>query len=272
MPHKTVVFAALLATLCSAARATGPVPWLYITTEASAPSSMLEGGRVTGSTTDKVREVMARAGIGHTIELLPWKRALTMALQRRDGCVFSTARTADRERLFKWVGPIDGATWVLKGRADRKFRLRSLEDARPYRIGTYHGDARDQFLRERGFTVDPAPDEALNPRKLMVGRIDLWATNLRRGGSLAEQNGWDGQIVTVLSFHRTQAYLACNRAVPDALVGKMNAAVASMQRDGTMQRLERKYANWKMQKGEGERWIASGIMAGGDRWISTASP
>jgi len=271
MPNKTVVIAALLATLCTAARAAQQPPWLYIATESWAPSSMLEGGKVTGATTDKVRELMTRSGIGYTIDLLPWQRAFTLALRRRDGCVYSTTRTPQREHLFKWVGPINEVTWVLKGRADRHFQLRTLEDAKPYRIGTYYGDARDQFLRERGFTVDPAPDEVLNPRKLMVGRIDLWATSQRRGDNLAEQNGWDGQIVTVLTFNRQQAYLACNRQVPDALISKMNLAVAAMNRDGTMRRLERKYDNWKAQKGEGERWMSS-MTAGGDRWISAASP
>jgi hypothetical protein len=55
------------------------------------------------------------------------------------GCIFSTARTPERDALFKWVGPTDEAEWVLLGRADHSFQLRSLEDARPLRIGTYNG-------------------------------------------------------------------------------------------------------------------------------------
>jgi polar amino acid transport system substrate-binding protein len=252
MPNKFAVIAALLATLCSAPEAAEDAPRLYITTEASAPSSMLQDGRVIGFNTDKIREIMARAGIEYTIDVLPWKRAYTLALQRRDGCVFSTTRTPEREHLFKWVGPTDEATWVLKGRADRGFQLRTLEDARPYRIGTYNGDSRDHFLRERGFKVDPAPDDLHNPRKLMFDRIDLWATDARTGNTLVAENRWREQIVTVLAFHRTWAYLACNREVPDALIARMNAAAEAMGRDGTMRRIERKYENWSMQPGGGD--------------------
>jgi polar amino acid transport system substrate-binding protein len=243
MPTKRFAIAVLLA-LCATPAAYGE-PTLYLATENSPPSSMLEGGRVVGIGTDKVREIMSRAGIAYTIDLLPWKRAYTAALERSDACVFSTTRTPEREPLFKWVGPTDAAQWVLLARVDSGIKLHTLEDARRYRIGTYNGDARDQFLRERGFTVDPAPNEMLNPRKLQMGRIDLWAASWHRGGnSVLEQNGWDKQIVPVLVFNRTQVFLACNRGVPDALVERMNAALDAMGRDGTLHRIEHKYDRW----------------------------
>jgi polar amino acid transport system substrate-binding protein len=235
--------AALLGASCMplAAGARPQAPRLYITTENAPPASMREGSQVTGIDTDKVRAIMARTRVAHTIELLPWKRAYATALQRPDGCVFSTTRTPERERLFKWIGPIDEAEWVLMGRADRHFPLRSLEDARALRIGTYYGDARDQYLRARGFEVDPAPNDLLNPPKLLVNRIDLWAASRRPGSSVLAQHGWSRQIVPVLSFKRVRVFLACNRAVPDALVARMNGALEGMARDGTMRHIERKY-------------------------------
>jgi polar amino acid transport system substrate-binding protein len=84
----------------------------------------------------------------------------------------------------------------------------------------------------------------INLRKLLLGRIDLWAASWRRGSTMLEQNGWDKQIVPLLAFNRIQVYLACNRAVPDPLVARMNAAAEAMSRDGTMRRIERKYENW----------------------------
>jgi polar amino acid transport system substrate-binding protein len=246
MVTRQLVLAALLAALSGAPRAAAPP--LYLTTETSAPSSMVEGGKVVGIVTDKVREMMERAELGYRIELLPWKRAYAAALHRPDGCVFSTTRTAEREPLFKWVGPLDEAQWVLMGRADRHFDLHSLEDARHYRIGTYNGDAREQFLRARGFKVDSAPEDLINPRKLLLNRIDLWASSLRRGSPVLDRHGWDKQIVPVLAFNKIEVYLACNRAVPDEQVARMNAAAEAMRRDGAMQRIERSYENWVPEK------------------------
>jgi polar amino acid transport system substrate-binding protein len=221
---------------------------LYITTEAAAPSSMLDSeGSVIGISTDKVRAVLDRAGMAYTIELLPWKRAYAAAHNRLDACVYSTTRTPEREALFKWVGPIDSAEWVLMARADSRFALRTLDDARPYRIGTYHGDARDQYLRSRGFRVDPAPNDLTNPRKLLLGRIDLWAAALRVGSPVLEQNGWAGQIVPVLVFNRLDVYLACHRAMPDELIARLNGAFAALEREGTMRKIERAYDHWPVR-------------------------
>lgn len=216
-------------------------PRLYLTTESSAPSSMLDRGRVVGIATDKLRAATARAGVEAEFALLPWKRAYTAALQRPDACVYSTTRTPEREALFKWVGPLDTAHWVLMGRADRQLRLASLEQARALRIGTYHGDARDAYLRSRGFVVDAAPNDLLNAHKLLQGRIDLWAASWREGSNVLAKHGWAGRIVPVLAFRRIEVYLACNRAVSDALVLRLNAELGAMARDGTAQGIERAY-------------------------------
>jgi polar amino acid transport system substrate-binding protein len=222
-------------------------PRLYLTTELAPPYSVREGERVIGIGADTVREIMGRANIAHTIELLPWKRAYTAALERSDACVFSTTRTPEREPLFKWIGPIGEADWVLMGRADRKLHLNSLEDARNYRIGTYNGDARDQYLRARGFKVDPAPNDLLNLRKLMADRIDLWAASIRRGGVTLAHMGYADKIVPVFVFNRTRVYLACNRGVSDAMTARMETAYDAMARDGSLERILHRYDNYGVE-------------------------
>lgn len=226
----------LLLALCAVSAVHGE-PALYIAAE-PAPTARMQDGRVVGIGPDQMREIMARAGITYTIELLPWKRAYAAASERANACVFYTTRIPEREKLFKWVGPIDEAQWVLMARADSSIRLGTLEDARPYTIGTYSGDARDQYLRERGFRVEPAPHELLNPPKLIHHRIDLWAASIRRGSNLLAQHGWDKLIVPLLTFRRIPVYLACNRDVPDGMVSRMNSALDAMRRDGTMRRIE----------------------------------
>lgn len=230
----------LVGLLVSGAAHAGPAQ-LYIVTEHSPPASMVEEGRVTGFAAEKVQALLARVEVPYTMEVLPWKRAYDAALKRPDTCVFSTTRTPERERLFKWVGPTDEADWVLMGRADRPPVLRTLDDARHYRIGTYLGDARDEYLRTRGFRVDPAPADMMNPRKLLAHRIDLWASIMRPGQTF-EQYEWAGKIVPVLSFNKVQVYLACHASMPDVLIERMNAALGDMQRDGSLRRIDRKYS------------------------------
>lgn len=235
------VAAVILAAIFPGVARAAPQPRLYLTTETSAPSSMLVNGRVAGIATDKLRSALTRAGVAYEIALLPWQRAYTAALQGPQTCVYSTTRTPEREAQFKWVGPLDTAHWVLMGRTDRKLALASLEQARGLRIGTYHGDARDAYLRSRGFATDAAPNDFLNPQKLLQGRIDLWAASWRRGSTVLQKHGWDKHIEPVLTFRQIDVYLACNPSVPDALVARLNAELAAMARDGTAQRIERSY-------------------------------
>lgn len=244
MSVKNVSLAVILAAFGLGAQAATDGPRLRLLTEHSPPVSMLGGDKVIGSGTEKVREIMRRTGTDYTLELLPWRRAFTFAQRSPNVCLFSTTRTADREAQFKWVGPTDEAEWILLGRSDRVFQLATLEDARKLRIGTYNGDARDEYLRARGFQVDPAPNDLINPQKLMLDRIDLWAASLRRGTVWQRTEEWGEQIVPVLTFNRVGVYLACNPAVPTGLIDKMNAALQAMGRDGTTKRIEEKYEKW----------------------------
>jgi polar amino acid transport system substrate-binding protein len=231
--------------VCLASLVAG-VAWsapLIITTENSPPASMKTDEGIIGRETDKVREIMARTGTDYKLDLLPWKRAYTMALSQPQTCVFSTSRTPERDRLFKWVGPTDEAEWVFLGRPDHEFPLKTLEDARKLRIGTYNGDARDEYLRSRGFKVDPVSNDMVNPQKLLMNRIDLWAVGLRSGTQMTQYE-WSDKVVPLLVFNRVKVYLACNPSVPDELIARLNAALDEMRRDGTMSRLERKYEHW----------------------------
>jgi polar amino acid transport system substrate-binding protein len=232
-----------LAGLCLAARA-APRPHLFIGTENSPPSVMLDNGKLIGFTTEKIRVIMERAGIDYEIEILPFKRAYLLAQTRADACTYSLTRLPERDALFKWIGPTHKSDWTLFGIAGRDYKVATLEDARKYRIGAYFGDVRGETLAAQGYAVSIVRERLSNPRKLLVNRIDLWASSLQMGGSIVADNGWEGMIVPVLTFRRTELYLACNRAVPDELVGKMNAALRAMDAEGVSAAIERKY-NWQ---------------------------
>ena len=99
---------------------------------------MMVNGQLVGLVTDKVREMMARARIDYRIVMLPWLRAYSMAQTQPNHCVFNTAHTPDRDKLFKWVEPTNYADWTPFGLATRKFDIDTLGDARRYVIGTYN--------------------------------------------------------------------------------------------------------------------------------------
>lgn len=221
---------------------------LLLTTEESPPYNLRDGAEVGGSSTDKLREVMKRARQAYRIELMPWKRAYELALEQPHTCVYSTTRTSEREGLFKWIGPIAFNEWVLFGRSDAPIRLGTLEDARPYLIGAYIGDAREDYLKSRGFRVEAVPSDAQNPRKLAMGRIDLWVSGRYDGPVLIAEAGLTGSVKALLTFQRTELYLACNRALPDALAAELGRHVAALWREGLAAAIDARYERAAMPR------------------------
>lgn len=243
MSLKPLIAAAVLALPLAA-----PAGPLQLFTEYTPPDIMRDGERIYGISPDKVREIMTRAGIAYTMEIMAWRRAYELALRTPDACVFSTSRSPEREALFKWIGPLREVDWTLYGVPNPPFRLATLDDARGLRIGGYTGDIRAQYLLERGFKVDTATDNFSNPRKLLAGRIDLWATSHALAKGVLAREGLTGKIVPLLTFHTSRAYLACNKALPEAQVAAMNSAMADMIRDGTSGAIDRRYADWRPER------------------------
>ena len=216
--------ALVLASVFLSAADASEIP-LYITTELPLSESDSENLVVTGGW---VRKVASRAGIPYTMVRYPWNRAYALALERANGCVFATSRLPEREKLFQWVGPATESEWVLVGLKGRDYGIRTLADARRYRIGTYIGDARHTYLSERGFRVDAAQLDHLNPEKLRLGRIDLWASATPSGREKLYPGYFPDDFVPVLTFRTVRLYLACNRAVPAPVIARLNAAAAAV--------------------------------------------
>lgn len=198
-------------------------------------------GEVIGLSTEKVVELMHRAGEKYTLALYPWSRAIQMAQNNSNTCVYSTTRTAAREALYEWVGPLVKNNWVVFARADDERHPKNLDDLRPYVIGGYRNDAVAEFLAVRGYTTELANTDADNPRKLLYGRFDFWATGELLGKELLKQQGLSKLIVPLFSFNQTEMYLACHLGMDQAKLDRWNQIVREMDRDGTSAAIEKKY-------------------------------
>ncbi|SDK68747.1 amino acid ABC transporter substrate-binding protein, PAAT family [Pseudomonas delhiensis] len=187
---------------------------------------------IDGIAVDIVREMYKRAGIKYSMTLrFPWERIYKLALEKPDYGVFVTARLPERENAFKWVGPIGPDDWVLLARGDSPIALKSLDEAKKYKVGAYKGDAMAGYLAEHGFEPVLALRDQENAGKLQKGEIDLWASGDPAGRYLAKQVGVGG-LKTVLRFNSDQLFLALNRETPDEVVQKLQAALDKMRAEG----------------------------------------
>ena len=212
---------------------------MVLLTENFPPYNMAINGKnfahednIDGIAVDIIREMFKRAGIQYNMTLrFPWARIYKLALEKPGYGVFVTARLPERERLFKWVGPIGPDDWVLLARGDSTITLNSLAEAKQYKVGAYKGDAIAEHLVEQGLEPITALRDQLNAQKLVAGQIDLWATGDPAGRYLAKQEGIEG-LKTVLRFDSAELYLALNPEVPDEVVQKLQAELDKMRQEG----------------------------------------
>lgn len=239
-------FMTILALICglSLARAES----LVLLTENLPPFNMSVSGNnfarddnVTGINADILRAVCERAQVECQLILrFPWQRVYQQTLDDVGYGLFSTARTAEREKLFKWVGPLANNEWVLFAKGDSAIQLASLDDARRYRIGGYKGDAKTQFLLDKGVEVQTALRDSENVRKLERGQIDLWVTSNQAGRFVARQEGMEN-LKVVQHLHTAELYLALNLQTPDELVQKLQSALDSLRAEGALKSIEARY-------------------------------
>lgn len=221
---------------------------LVLLTENFPPYNMAKNGKnfaqdenINGIAVDVVREMFKRAEINYSLTLrFPWERIYKLALEKPGYGVFVMARLADREKLFKWVGPIGPDDWIMLARADSKINLESLQQARKYKIGAYKGDAIAETLTKQGLAPLVVLRDQDNAKKLVNGQIDLWATGDPAGRYLARQDGVTG-LKTVLRFNSAELYLALNKNVPDEVVKKLQAALDQMRNEGMVDDIMARY-------------------------------
>jgi len=147
-----VKYARLCAALLTLTLAPAALAQPYrVVTEEWAPYNFQQGGEIVGIATEIVRAIMTRTGDSFALEMLPSMRAGLELRQRPHTIMFSMFRTAERESLYKWVGPLlDEAIYPYQ-RADAK-PVNSLQQlfSAP-RITTRHAGLVPASLEGMGF-------------------------------------------------------------------------------------------------------------------------
>ncbi|WP_108096008.1 ABC transporter substrate-binding protein [Pseudomonas sp. GV071] len=216
---------------------------LRVLTEHSPPGEYQEpSGRVTGPTAEMVRELMRRAGETAEIEMHPWKRGYDYALSSQQVALFETTRTREREKLFKWVGPIKRISRGLYTLEENAQPLDNLEQARSSTgICAYNGDSSADMLLQNGFdnlSLPTLPEQCLS--MLLHKRVEMWATSdIEKDAFLATVGLPPVTIKRVLELDIRELYIAFSLATPDSTIQRWQRVLDEMKRDGTLAKFYR---------------------------------
>ncbi len=214
-------------------------------TENASPTNYIdEQSRLVGPSTEIVREILDRLGWKTSIQVYPWARAYALAIKGPKTVLFSTTRTAARESLFKWVGPIFEQRQILYKKAGSPLEITSLDDARKVAaIGTYYNDTAEQYLKNEGFTtIESVPADSLNIQKLIYGRVQLWATGNAGIDTRIRQAGFQPtDIEEAFVLQSIHLYIAFSNDTADEVVSRWQETLDDIKEEGLYERILEKY-------------------------------
>lgn len=139
------------------------------------PKYFEEDGEAKGIVVDISKHCLNQMQVPYQIQLLPWKRAYTMA-ERSEGGVIGLSISDERLALFDFSEPIFTEHIVLVVQKGREFPYQNITDLKDKligaTIGTSYGSAYDQAVANGALTIVGFNDTRSGLGMLQRDRID----------------------------------------------------------------------------------------------------
>lgn len=202
-----------------------------------------------GVSVDLVKLLLKEANIESQIELFPWARSYSLALNEPNTLIFSMLRSHEREQKFKWIAhlyTIKSYFAALKTRTD--INIKTLDDAKHYSVGSVRDDLAESYLVSKGFIHDKnlyvTSKYPTLWQMLFNGRTDLVFTNSIVWQHEVKMIGLDTNKLTMayqIPDFDTDLYLAASKNTDDVIVDKLKVAFARIVEDGRYQTILNKW-------------------------------
>lgn len=190
-------------------------------------------GEIVGTSTDIVKSIMAKVGQDINIEIMPWTQAYKLTLEVPGTALYSMARTAEREHLFMWVGPIGSHEYWLYAKKGSGVQVSSLDEAKQVKaIAAVKDEAGQQKLAGQGFinfVYTSTIAEGL--KKLNAGEADLWLGSREQVDLVAKEAGVDPEALAPVVFvAKNDLFLAFNKNTAYSIVDAWQKALDSLKK------------------------------------------
>lgn len=224
----------------------------YITEEFPPYNFKGEDGNPTGINTDVLVAMFKEMGSNNkyeSIKLQPWVRGYRTTLEAGSlNVLYSTTRTAEREKLFKWVGPLSDSVNEILSTVDiaNSLKINSSDDLKQYKFAAIKDDIGEQLLKKYG-----VPDKNISLstnffamiKKLESGKVKGVSYNGIVAKWLLKKDGQNpSKIVPIYTEKLGQHYFAFNKDIDDTIVEAHQKALDKVKSDSAkMEAIQNKY-------------------------------
>ncbi len=184
-------------------------------TEEYPPANFQKDGKIAGHSVEILMQASALVGepISESqLTLQPWSLSYSTVLTQKNSVLFSTTRSAHRENLFQWVGPIVDVKLVVLARKDSNIKIDDPIQMANYRIGVIRDGIGEQTLLELGiprYSMQEGTHATVLVEQLMKKRIDLLVYGERGAYWWSKQAGVDPSLFeTIYILQEGSIYFA----------------------------------------------------------------
>lgn len=220
---------------------------LRIVTSEEPPTNYTVDGRLTGITTDIVRELMKRLNLNVGIEVMPWARSYRIAKSQSNVVIFTAGKTQSRiEHGFYFVGPVVTRKHLLWSRKGSNYRIKEPQDIPKLNLvmGGMAGDWRTKYFLDRGVAVQTVPNHQQNLLMLLRGRIDLWISSDIEALSITKALALDiSKLERAFLIKEASSYIMLSKGTPQEAVDQWQQAFADLRKTDFFNKLATKWAD-----------------------------
>ena len=212
---------------------------LTLLTEEYPPYNFSRNGVITGTSVEQAELMMEALGLRYRLEILPWARALSQTEQQPQTCLFTTGHDEERDKRFKWVEPLLVDQMIMVRKAGSGVNPANIDEAKRFTVGTQRKDFSASYLRDNNFPkIDLAADLETTEKKLLSGRIDLMVTSEKTFEAMRDRGS---AVESALALEGQRYGFACNLALPDELIARMQGELDRLIANGTQDRILTRY-------------------------------
>lgn len=241
---KFICLLALLFSLPGQAQqaADGQIKWV---TAELPPYLWLQHNVPQGYGYELIAAMSAQLGRKPDLSIYPWARAVKMARDGQNYGVFPLDRTADRETGFKWLIHLGTAPNRFFGKRSGSVNIEnaSLEQLRGLRVGIVRGSSLEKDLHAQNFrNIQYEKDYQSLLKLLQLGGLDAVYSGYSIMISAIEEYGFRLEdFTTGLNMGSAELYMASSMNISEDEERAWRKAYEVLQKDGTVQKLRRKY-------------------------------
>jgi polar amino acid transport system substrate-binding protein len=221
---------------------------LTIVTEDWPPYNYIEENEAKGFSVEIVRWLMKELNADYPIQVLPGVRAREVLDKGPRVMLFSMLRISDREKLYKWIGPLADDSIYFYKKKGSDLRIRTIEDVRNVKsVSCRHvGLVYTTLVKNRFTNLDVSSNPASIYLKVIAGRCDLAIGEPPLGviywlkKSAVPVDSLQQTTVKLMDAH---LYIACSKDISDQEILLWQKALDRMKVSGEFHKVYHKYNN-----------------------------